>query len=58
MPSPGTLAALTLFVTITVIAGLWLHATAPAALRPVLTTTALILALAGYLALALAVSRA
>lgn len=57
MPSPGTLAALTLFVTITVVAGLWLHATDPAALRPVLATTALILALAGYTAITLAVSR-
>jgi hypothetical protein len=58
MPTPGNLIALTLFLTITIVAGLWLHATDPAALRPVLATAALVVALAGYVAIAMAVSRA
>jgi hypothetical protein len=59
MPSPGTLTALAFYLAATVISGLWLRRVQRPALRPALTTTILIAALASYTAVAitLAVSR-
>jgi hypothetical protein len=58
MPSPGTLAILAFFLTAMVVSGIWLLAVDRNALRPVLTTAVLVVALAGYAATWIAVSRA
>jgi hypothetical protein len=57
MPSPGNLIALTLFLTITIVAGLWLLAVERRALRPALTTAVLAITLGGYAAVWITVIR-
>jgi hypothetical protein len=58
MPSLGTTIALAFYLAAMVISGIWLYATDRTTLRPVLTTTLLVAALAGYAATWIAVSRA
>lgn len=57
MPSLGTLIALAFFIAAIVGSGLWLLVVDRRALRPVMTTTALVIALGGYAAIVIAASR-
>ena len=58
MPSTGTLTCLAFFLTAIIGSGLWLLRVERQALRPVMTTAVLTVAIGGYAAVWIAVSHA